>query len=158
MMRAVIVIAACLAIVSGLPSIVTADPSPVSNGTDINVNCDQLKKMHHSMVRAKVAYNCPEKPTNDAPTDCDRQLLTDLSSCSSADSQYCFFQLIAQKEVCFPGTTGSEEACNDAQGGQLLTVCTAGLLQQHLLPQRRLWLLEDPRMLRRTCGGCRSLY
>lgn len=112
MMRTVIVIAACLAVASGLQSIATAGPTlVVSNASNIDVSCDQLRTMHHALSLARVGYQCPEKATSDNPTDCDRDLLADLQSCSLANSQKCFFEIIAQEKACFP-TNEPGEVCN----------------------------------------------
>merc|ERR1719167_1558349 len=112
-MRVVIVTAAYLAFASGLQAIpFVADGTPDSNGSNINVTCGELATRHHALNLARVGYNCPEKPTRDDPTDCDRQLLPDLTSCSSADNQHCFFQLIAEEKACFPNNRTNEEVCN----------------------------------------------
>merc|ERR1719495_504385 len=110
-MRVVIVTAAYLAFASGLQAIpAVAVGTPVSSGNNINVTCDQLATMHHALNMARMGYNCPEKPTRDDPTDCDRSLLADLISCSSANNHECIFQLIAQKKACFPANETNEEA------------------------------------------------
>jgi len=74
------------------------------------VSCEELKNMHQAIGRARVAYHCSNKPATGKQTECDQQLLQNLHSCSSADSGYCIFQLIAEEEVCYP-PDHPEEIC-----------------------------------------------
>jgi len=90
------------------PPVPTPVPTPDFN---VTVSCNELKNMHHAIARARIAYHCSDEPATGDQTECDRQLLLDLSSCSLEDSQYCFFQLIANETVCFPDNE-KDEICN----------------------------------------------
>jgi len=100
----------CLSNPTGLQPIHAVDEGQSSN-MSIQVSCDELKNMHHAVGRARVAYHCSSKPATGKQRECDQRLLQDLNSCSSAESGYCFFQLIAEEEVCYP-PNNPNEACD----------------------------------------------
>jgi len=89
----------------------TPAPTPAPNDFNVTVSCNEMKNMHHAIARARIAYHCSDEPATGEQTECDRQLLLDLSSCSLEDSQYCFFKLIANEQVCFPDNQ-QDEICN----------------------------------------------
>jgi len=83
---------------------------PAPGNTTIQVTCDQIKNMHLALAYARIARHCPERPASGDQTECDRRLLLDLTTCSNVTDQNCFFQLIADEEVCFP-VDGSDDIC-----------------------------------------------
>merc|ERR1712130_250451 len=85
--------------------------SSLDNG-QIQVSCVELKNMHHAVARARVAYHCEDKPSTGNQTECDQRILEGLNSCSSAESGVCFFELIAEEEVCYPPYSPDDSMCN----------------------------------------------
>jgi len=67
--------------------------------------------MHHALVYARLARHCSNTEASGNQTECDRGLLDDLVTCRDSPNQYCFFEMIAEEELC---------ATTDADGTQAM--------------------------------------
>jgi len=87
--------------------------SEVSNSSSsgIPVSCAQLKKMHHAVIHARLAFHCPLTSALGKETDCDKRVLQKLMNCQWEDDGYCFLQLITNEKACI--VTGDLQPVTD---------------------------------------------